>query len=186
MVEVVQKKTGAENIVWDLSVYYSSPDDPKIEKDLAEVDTMVKAFVKEYRGKVASLTAEEIGEAYERTEAIYELIGRAGNYAGLNFTVFSTDSKWGAFNQKVTEKYSEIQQQMVFFGLEWNEMDDARAAELLKDNVLRSYRYHLEVERQYKPYQLSEAEEKLLIEKSVTGNNAWTRFFSQIMASIQV
>lgn len=186
MVEAVQKQTGAENVLWDLSVYYSSPDDPQIEKDLAEVDTMVKSFVTDYRGKVASLVAEEIGEAYERTEAIYELIGRAGNFAGMNFTVFSTDSKWGAFNQKITEKYSEIQQQLVFFGLEWNEMDDARAAELIKDPVLRNYRYHLEVERQYKPYQLSEAEEKLLIEKSVTGSSAWTRFFSQVQASIQV
>jgi oligoendopeptidase F len=186
MVEAVQKVTGAENVFWDLSVYYQNPDDPQIEKDMAQVDAMVKSFVQDYRGKVASLQAEEIGEAYERTEAVYELLGRAGNFASLSFTVNSTDPVWGGFMQKINEKYSEIQQQMVFFGLEWNEMDDARAAELLKDPVLRNYHYHLEVERQYKPYQLSEAEEKLLIEKSVTGRDAWNRLFEQIMASLQV
>ena len=60
MVEAVQKQTGAENIAWDLSVYYQGADDPQIEKDMAEVDTMVKSFVADYRGKVASLQAEEI------------------------------------------------------------------------------------------------------------------------------
>jgi oligoendopeptidase F len=186
MVDAVQKQTGAENILWDLSVYYKSPDDPQIEKDIAQVDTMVKSFVADYRGKVASLQAEEIGEAYERTEAIYELMGRAGMFASLNFSVFSTDASWGGFMQKISEKYSNIQQQLVFFGLEWNEIDDVRAAKLLEDPVLRNYRYHLEVERQYKPYQLSEAEEKLLIEKAVTGRDAWDRFSEQVLASIQV
>lgn len=187
MVEApVQKKTGAEDVFWDLSVYYDSPDDPRIDQDLAAAEKAVADYVADYRGKVADLVAEEIAEAYARMEAMYDDFSRIINYAQLNFTVYSNDPKWGAFIQKVMERSSTLQQQLVFFNLEWNALDDDKAKALLADPVLRDYAYHLEVERLNKPYQLSEAEEKLLIEKSLTGNSAWNRFFSQLMSSISI
>jgi oligoendopeptidase F len=186
MAQAVEKQTGAEHIVWDLSIYYSGLDDARMDTDLQQVNQQVDAFVSDYRGKVAALTAEELGEAYERMEAILDLFGRVASFASLNFSVYSNDPQWGAFIQKITELDAVIDQKMVFFGLEWNEIEDARAEELLRDPVLRSYRYHLETSRRYKPHQLSEAEEKLLIEKSVTGRSAWTRLFQQIMSSIML
>ena len=180
----LEKKTGAEDVIWDLSVYYDSPKDPRIDEDLAEIQTAVGQFVSDYRGKVDELVAEEIGEAYSRLEAIFDDFGRVASFASLNFTVYSTDPEWGAFIQKIQEYSSSMNQQLVFFGLEWNEVEDARAKELMADPVLRDYAYHLEVERLSKPYQLSEVEEKLLMEKSLTGNGAWNRFFSQIMGSL--
>jgi len=185
MVEAqVEKKTGAENVFWDLSVYYDSPDDPRIDTDLAKIETDVKQFVEDYRGKIAELVAEELGEAYARMEAIYDDFGRITSFASLNFSVYSTDPKWGAFIQKVREKSASLGQKLVFLNLEWNQLDDARAKEIMADPVLRDYAYHLEVERKNKPYQLSEAEEQILIEKSVTGSSAWSRFFDQIMSGL--
>lgn len=187
MVEAMTEKiTGAENIVWDLSVYYSSLEDAQITSDLNEVDTMVDAYVADYRGKVAQLEAEELAEAAHRVDAIYERFGRVSNYASLNFAVYSTDPKWGAFLQKVRERSSQFSQKMVFFGLEWNDLPEERAKALLQEPVLRDYAYHLEVQRLNKPYQLSEAEEKILIEKSVTGNGAWVRFFQQLMSGMML
>jgi oligoendopeptidase F len=181
----VEKLTGAENILWDLSVYFDNLDDPRINQTFERVNQKVDAFALDYRGKVADLTAEELGEAYERMEAIYDEFGHAATYASLNFSVYSGDAKWGAFMQKIQEQYASIGQRMVFFELEWNTIDDDKAKALLADPVLRTYRYHLETERRYKPYQLSEAEEKLLIEKSVTGRSAWQRFFTQITSAMQ-
>ena len=43
----------------------------------------------------------------------------------------------------------------------------------------RSYRHWLEVVRLYRPHLLSEPEEKILAEKSVTGRSAWDRFFDE-------
>ena len=106
--------TGAEEIFWDLSEYYTAPDDPRIDEDLAQIETMVSEFVSDYRGKVAELVAEEIGEAYERIEAFYDKMSRIGIYAQLNFSVYSTDPKWGAFMQKEMERSSQLQQQVVF------------------------------------------------------------------------
>ena len=181
-----EKQTGAENIIWDLSVYFSGLDDPKIETTLQAVDDKVNAFADDYRGKVAELTAEELGEASERMEAIYEEFGRVSEFASLNFSVYSGDPQWGAFMQKVTETYASIGQRLVFFELEWNNIDDEQAAALLNDPVLRTYRYYLQAERRYKPYQLSEAEERLLIEKNVTGRSAWQRLFQQITSGMML
>lgn len=180
----LEKKTGAEDVIWDLSVYYDSPDDPRIDTDLAETKAQVAKFVADYRGKVGELVAEEIGEAFSRLENIYDDFGRVTSFASLNFTVFSNDPEWGAFIQKVQEFSSAIGQELVFFNLEWNAVEDERAKEIMADPVLRDYAYHLEVERLSKPYQLSEKEEKLLMEKSLTGNGAWNRFFSQVMGSL--
>ena len=181
-----EKKTGAEDIFWDLSVYYDNPEDPRIDEDFAEVSKLADAFVVEYRGRVAELEAEEIAEAYHKLEQLYEQFGRISTYAGLNYSVYSTDPKWGALMQSVQERSSAIQQKLVFFDLEWNNVPDERAQEILVDPVLRDYAYHLDAERRYKEYQLSEAEEKILIEKDVTGNSAWYRLFNQIISGLEL
>lgn len=187
MVDATTKRaTGAEDVVWDLSVYYDSPDDPRIEEDLAQAEQIASDFALAYRGRVARLTAEELASAYGELEQLSELFGKVEHYASLNFSVYANDPQWGAFIQKITERSAAINQQLVFFDVEWNAVPDARAQTLLADPALSEYAYHLEAERRYKPYQLSEAEEQLLIEKRVTGNNAWTRLFSQITSGMML
>ncbi|MEM9953022.1 MAG: M3 family oligoendopeptidase [Chloroflexota bacterium] len=180
----IERKTGAEDITWDLSIYYDSPDDPRIDEDMSKIQSDAEQFVANYKGKIATLEAEEIGEMYSRMEKVYDDFNRITTYASLNFSVYSTDPTWGGFIQKIQEFGSKLSQQIVFVQLEWNAIDDERAQALMGDPVLRDYAYHLEVERLNKPYQLTEAEEKLLMEKSVTGTAAWNRFFSQVMGAM--
>ncbi|MGB1285828.1 MAG: M3 family oligoendopeptidase [Aggregatilineales bacterium] len=179
-----ERKTGAEDVLWDLSVYYDSMDDPKVDEDIDALNTNVDKFVADYRGKVATLDPESMVVALQELETIYDKAGEIGTYASLNFTTMSNDPQWGAFIQRVTELGSQMQQKLVFFMLEWNSIDDADANKILAHPTTGSYAYHLEAERRNRPYQLSEAEEKILLEKGVTGRNAWTRLFSQIQSGI--
>jgi oligoendopeptidase F len=181
-----EKATGAEAVVWDLSVLYTGLDDPQIDADAQATQHLVDAFVAQYKGKMATLSAQQLAQAYRDMEALYELGYKAMTYAQLNFTTFSQDPQWGGFLQKMTERLSGLQQQMVFFDLEWNAIPDEQAHATLQDPALGSYAYHLAVSRMRKPYQLSEAEEKLLIEKDVTGASAWTRLFDQIMGAMNL
>src|SRR3989475_2125453 len=59
---------------------------------------------------------------------------------------------------------------MLFFGLWWQKLDDARAARLLA--AAGDYAYHLESLRRFKDHALSEPEEKIINVKSVTGRRA--------------
>lgn len=179
----LEKLTGAESVVWDLSVFYDGLDDPRIEEDMGRLAQMVDDFAARYRGRVGQLTAAQMVEAHHEMEAIYDLRGRISSFASLNYSTNTNDPRLGAFLQKVMENGSELSQKMVFFDLEWNELDDAAAQAVLDDPALGQYRYVLEAERRFKPYQLSEPEEQILIEKDVTGASAWTRLFTQIMGA---
>jgi oligoendopeptidase F len=184
MVEAVREQvTGAENILWDLSIFYSGVDDPAIERDMQAVQAQADAFVQKYRGRVAQLDAEEMLEAMQEQEAIQDHNGRIGSFASLLFSTDTNNPKYGALIQKATEHNSQLMQKLVFFDLEWNKAPDEAAAKLASHPVLSNYRHYLEAERRNKPYQLSEIEEQLLVEKSVTGRSAWTRFFAQLLGA---
>jgi oligoendopeptidase F len=186
MNEAVQERpTGAEDVIWDLSVFYESLDDPQMEADIVKLTEMVDAFQARWRGKVAQMSAADFVSAYEAMETIYDLRGRLGSFAFLNFSTDTSNSDFQAAVARVEELESALSQKMVFFDLEWNALDDNPANAILNDPIAAKYRYYLEAERRYRPYNLSEAEEQIIIEKGVTGNAAWTRFFTQLTSAFR-
>lgn len=182
----VEQTTGAENVIWDLSIFYDGTDDPALERDMQALDAKVDAFASAYRGRVSQLEAEEMVDALHEMEEIYDLRGRLAYYASLVFSADTGNPTHGALMQKMTEFGAKMSQKMLFFDLEWNQTDDAQAQKILSDPTLGNYRHFLEAERRNKPYQLSEIEEQLLVEKAVTGRNAWTRLFAQIMGALRL
>ncbi|MBV9663511.1 MAG: M3 family oligoendopeptidase, partial [Actinobacteria bacterium] len=92
----------------------------------------------------------------------------------------------GALMQKVQERSTGIETQLLFFELEWAAVDDAQADVLLADERLAFCRHHLASVRRYRDHLLTEPEEKILTEKSVTGRGAWVRLFSELTSAITV
>ena len=175
-----ERATGAEDVIWDLSVFYDGLDDPRIETDIEGLTGLVDEFQSGWRGQLAAMEAEDFVSAYRALEAIYDLRGRLDSYAFLNFSTDTGDTAYQAFVAKMQDLGAALSQKTVFFELEWNALDDARAQAILDDPALAKYRYYLEAERRYKPYLLSEAEEQILIEAQLSGSSAWTRFFTQL------
>jgi len=73
---------------WDLADLYSGIDAPEVMRDLQKMDADCVAFETDFKGKLSEQTAEEGGGkwlagAVRRYEAIDELAGRLGSYAGL-------------------------------------------------------------------------------------------------------
>src|SRR5215831_651553 len=73
---------------WNLADLYAGIDAPNITRDLSKMDADCVAFETDYKGKLAERTAREHGgkwlaEAVRRYEAIDDLAGRLGSYAGL-------------------------------------------------------------------------------------------------------
>jgi oligoendopeptidase F len=181
----VEKTTGAENVLWDLSVYYQNLDDPAIQRDMDALEKQTDQFVEQYKGRVGSLTPQEMAAALGESEEMAELGAQLGSFIFLNYAEDTNDPKRGAMVQKVTEYNSRLQQKTVFFELEWNNADDGYAEELLADPAVAKHRHYLESLRRYKPYQLSEEAEQILLDKGVTGRNSWTRLFTQIMGALR-
>src|SRR6202166_1835194 len=73
---------------WNLADLYSGIDAPEVTRDLEKMDADCVAFETDYKGKLAEKTAEQGGGvwlagAVRRFEAIDDLAGRLGSYAGL-------------------------------------------------------------------------------------------------------
>src|SRR3954453_9917457 len=117
---------------------------------------------------------------------IQDLATRTGGYAHLRFTLDTADPANGALLQRYQEKGTAIETRLLFFELEWAELDDERAERLLAPDGLEFARHHLRTARRYRPHLLSEPEEKILAEKSLTSHSAWTRLFEEQAAAIEV
>ena len=180
MSENVAEPTGAEEVTWNLNDLYAGTDDPAIERDLSQADSRAEALGEQYRGRVARLSAEEMRQLLEEYEAIQELAARVSSFAYLHWSTNTEDPARGALLQKANEHSSRLRQKLVFVELEWANAPDEHAQALIQSPTLARYRHWLEVARRYRPYLLSEPEEKVLAEKAITGRNAWARFFDEV------
>ncbi len=81
--------------------------------------------------------------------------------------------------QMVTERGSRLGQKLVWLELELAHAPDEAASRWYAAPELARFRHWLEVVRLYRKHLLTEPEEKILAEKSVTGRNAWERFFDE-------
>jgi oligoendopeptidase F len=178
--------TGAEEVAWDLSDLYASGDDPRIEADFAEAEAGAAAFRERYYGKVASLTAAELAAAIEERERIESTATRALYFAHLRFSTEMSDPVRGALVAKLGEKGAGLETQLLFFGLEWAAIEDESAEALLTDPALDHWRHWLSTQRVFRPYLLTEPEEKIITEKAVSGVSAWSRLYEEVLGAMRV
>jgi len=173
----------SQGVAWDLKDLYASGTDPRIDADLAEVDRRAEAFAKTYRGRVGSLSVTGMKGLLEEYEDLLDLALKAGSFAHLDWAADTGDAPRGALLQKVTERWSRFQQALTFLDLEWANAPEETAAPLIASPLLERWRHYLTITRRYRPHMLTEPEEKILIEKNVTGRSAWTRFFDETIAA---
>jgi oligoendopeptidase F len=184
-----ERRTGAEDILWDLSIFYSGVDDQGISDDMAATMTQAEGFAAKYKGRAGTLSAKEMRGALHDLEELHDRVGRIGTFVYLHYSTNQNDPAANALLARFEEYAADLQGKLIFFRLEWLAISDEDARKVLDDLVWKDkpqYRHYLEAERRFKPYQLSETEEQLLLEKAVTGRQAWQRFYDQLVASIRV
>jgi len=175
-----------QDVAWDLDPLVDGEGSEGADRMLAEADGRAATFADRYAGHVAELDGPGLAEAMAELQAIAELVARAGNYAHLRFAVDTIDPANGALVARVSEKATAVETKLLFFDLEWAAVDDERADELLGADGLDTSRHHLRTVRRYRPYLLSEPEEKIMTEKAVSGREAWSRLFEEQTSAIKV
>jgi oligoendopeptidase F len=175
---------------WNLADLYSGLDDPAIKRDLDKTDADCAAFEADYKGKLADIAGSPQGgaalaEAVRSYEAIDDLMGRLGSYAGLIHAGNTVDPVRTKFYGDVQERLTTASTHLLFFSLELNRVDDAMLEKAMADPALGHYRPWLEDVRRYRPYQLEDRVEQLFHEKSVTAYSAWNRQFDATIANLR-
>ena len=157
---------------WDLSDLYPGRDSAALARDLAELAGDAEAFRDRYEGRLAGLSGAELGTAVEAYERLQEKIGRIMSYASLVHAGDLADPEIGRFYQTMQERTNAISTALLFFTLELNRLEDAVLDAKLADPLLARYRPWLRDTRAFRPHQLVDDIEKLLLEKSVAGRAA--------------
>jgi oligoendopeptidase F len=175
---------------WNLADLYLGIDAPEIARDLDRIDADCVAFEQDYKGRLAEETAKEGGGAWlagavKRYEAIDDLAGRLGSYAGLAHAGDSVDPAITKFYGDVSERLTAASVHLLFFALELNRIDDTVIEGAMQAPELGHYRPWIEDSRKDKPYQLEDRVEQLFHEKSQTGYSAFNRLFDQTIAGLR-
>jgi oligoendopeptidase F len=175
---------------WNLGDLYTAIDAPEIMQDLDKIDAECAAFEQDYKGKLAEETAKPTGGvwlagAVRRYEAIDDLAGRLGSYAGLIHAGNTVDPAISKFYGDVSERITAASVHLLFFALELNRIDDDVIETAMQAPELGHYRPWIEDSRKDKPYQLEDRVEQLFHEKSQTGYGAFNRLFDQTIAGLR-
>ena len=170
---------------WDLSDLYASEDAAELQADLTWLKQSCIDFSNDYKGKLAHLNADEMLKAVERYEAIDIIAGRIMSFAGLRYYQLTSDPERAKFMSDMQDKLTEHTTKLVFYGLEFNRLDEEALSKLLAQNAaLARYKPVFDRMRAMKPYQLSDEMERFLHDQSVVGAAAWNRLFDETIASL--
>ncbi|MCP4143450.1 MAG: M3 family oligoendopeptidase [Chloroflexi bacterium] len=163
---------------WSLDDLFSGFESPELEASYKELDEQITAF-EALRPKLkADMDVEDFMEMLEASEKSTRIIHKLYSFAGLAFAADTQDQVAQSAQSRIDQFYAEVQNRTLFFSLWWKDLDADTAKRFM--DVSGDYRYYLEEIRNFKPHTLSEAEEKILNIKNVTGSSALVTLYSAI------
>lgn len=163
---------------WSLADLFASIDSPALNDSFKQLDNCVAGFEKFRDDLKPAIGAERFMEILREAEDITRGVYRLYGFAGLSFTANTQDQPVQALQARVQQFVAELQNRMLFFDLWWKDLDESNAKRLLETSG--DFRYYLEAMRLFKPHTLSEAEEKIINIKNVTGVEALTKLYDSI------
>ena len=171
---------------WDLTDLYLSPDAKELKRDLDWLENACHSFATDHEGKLVDLDAEQMLDAVKRFEQIDIIAGRIMSFAGLRYYQHTTDPERGKFMSDMQDKITTYTMPLIFYGLEFNRMDDAHVDGVMAANAdLARYKPVFDRMRAMKPYQLSDEMEKFCHDQSVVGATAWNKLFDETIAALK-
>ena len=172
------KKSPIKQSGWSLKDLFESFDDPRIEQTYANLTAQITHF-ESYRSELKpSLTIKRFLEIIRELEAADRQIMRLYSFAELSFAANTQDQKAQTAMARIQQFYAEKSNKTMFFELWWKGLDAKNAQRLL--DASGDYRYWLEQMRNFKPFTLTEPEEKIVNLKNVTGANALNTLYDSI------
>ena len=159
-------------VVWNLSEIFPSVTDSSVQKAMDEIVAVAEKFAEKYRGKIRDFPAGELRQCLEEYEAYVARLREIMLFAELSFSANMTLPETQQLHDKALKLDAKLGKLLAFFELEVGALV-YKNTNLIYDSLLANYGHFLERFRRRVPHQLSEVEEKLVIEKDQFGVSAW-------------
>jgi oligoendopeptidase F len=173
----------AEDIRWDLSDLFANADEARA-RWTALVDR-AQDIATRFRGRIAELDAPATRALLDEVDELEQDLSRLQVYSYLRLSMAATDVEANDLATFSRDRGAEIENALVFLGLDWIALDDDRAEELLKAPELAPYEHKLRIEREEKPYVLSEPEEQALNARRPT-ISAWQALHDRQLSTLEI
>ncbi len=163
---------------WSLADLYPASDSPEIQAALLELEQRAADF----EGVRAELEQDISEDAFlkilQQIEILDVLARRLFSFAGLAFSANTQNQGCQTFMAGIQQRLAELKNRTLFFNLWWKDLPEETARRLIPDKG--DYRYWLEVIRHHQPYMLTEAEERIINLKNLTGATALNDLYETI------
>ncbi len=163
---------------WNLTELFASFADPAINQAYQDLEASTEKFVSQREELKPEISSEKFLQLVRDLEEMNKLGYRLYGFASLNFAANTQDQTAQINIARFQQFEAEMENRSLFFSLWWKALDDANAARLL--DASGDYRYWLEQMRNFKPYTLTEPEEKIINIKNVTGRSAHDMLYDSI------
>ena len=163
---------------WQLDDLYKEFDTEAFQKDieiLKEKASSFEAFRPELKN---GLKPERFLEIFKSFEELNELAHKLGGFTQLQVSADTQDSALLSQMVQTRSVITEVSNKTMFFTLWFRGLSDKDAAPYIE--AAEGSRYYLNSLRLRKPYMLSEAEEKLINVKNMTGSAAMINVYNAI------
>ena len=163
---------------WNLTDLFAGFDSPDLQAAFDMIEEQVTSFEGVRTKLKPDIAPDQFLKIVQASEATSRVISKLYGFAELSFAADTQGQAAQTLQSRVDQFAAEIQNRTLFFNLWWKELDDVNAARLM--SISGDNRYYLETIRLYKPHTLSEAEEKIVNLKNVTGANAFRTLYDSI------
>ena len=159
---------------WSLAPLYPGYESAELQNAFDMIEEQVTSF-EGVRGKLnPDISTEQFMQIVRAKEETERVANKLYSFAGLSFTADTQDQAAQTLQTRAQQFLAGIENRTLFFSLWWKELDEANAKRLM--DASGDYRYYLEALRLFKPHTLTEAEEKIVNIKNVTGSNRVDQF----------
>jgi oligoendopeptidase F len=163
---------------WSLHDLLPDPPDQAIERYLSQLLDGV-ALLETARPTLSpDMATHDFLALFHQYEAMSEIAGRVRAYSFLWFAENTQNPAALNLRGRLEQVLTEAQNRTLFLGLWFKDLPDDAAARLIAGSG--DLHYHLESLRRFKPFTLSEVEEKLINLKDVNGIDALVKIYEMI------
>ena len=173
----------AEDIRWDLTDLCESAEEARTQ--FTALVERAQDLAARYRGGIAELDAAGLRSLLDEADDLEQELSRLQVYSYLRLSMAAADVEANDLATFTRDRVADIENTLVFLGLEWIAVDDEPAEALLADPILAPYEHKLRVERREKPYVLSESEEQALNARRPTVS-AWMALHDRQVSTLEI
>ena len=163
---------------WNLSDLYRGFDDPQLKQDLQALQQKTAEFRQNYRGKISQLAPEAFARCLQQLEAISTKADHLIAFPSLVFCKDSRNTEAKQFLNDMKVALTRIDNQLLFFELELQNLGSVEFDKLLASPSLSKYNRYLNHIAQSRPHMLSEEVEQTRKRDNLTGRQALIQLHS--------